>query len=253
MFAQARHQRIAALLEEQGRWSVRDLQARTGASAATLRRDLAFLARAGRLVRSHGGVMRPGLGGAEPDFERKLRTAAAAKRALAAAALALVPARATVFVDAGTTTLEAGRQLLGREGVTVYTNSLPLLAEPPGGPARVVALGGEVRPLSRALVGGLALAWLEHLRFDVALIGASGLEEAAGPSTTELLEAAVKRAALGRARRTVLLADASKWAEPAAVRFAGWQDFSDLVTDRRPDRAARAALARGGVRVHVAG
>ncbi len=251
MFAQERHQRIAALLEERGRWSVRDLQARTGASAATLRRDLAFLARAGRLVRSHGGVMHPGLGGAEPDFERKLRTAAAGKRALAAAALALVPARATVFVDAGTTTLEAGRQLLGRAGTTVFTNSLPLLAEPTGGQARVVALGGEVRPLSRALVGGPALAWLEHLRFDVALVGASGLE-AAGPSTTELLEAAVKRAVLGRSRRAVLLADATKWAEPAAVRFAGWRGFSDFVTDRRPDRAARTALARHGVRIHVA-
>ena len=252
MFAHERHQQIVAAVARHRRISVAALRRRLGVSDATLRRDLTLLAQSGQIVRAHGGVLHPEAAAGEPAFARKARTAPAAKKAIAALAAALVPDGATVFVDAGTTTLAAGRLLLVRPDLTVFTNSLPLLeAAVPGG-AQLVAIGGEVRALSRALVGGLAMDWLHHVRFDFALLGASGLDFADGASTTELSEAAVKKAALARAGRAVLLADAAKWDHPASIGFAPWADFDDWVTDYRPTRPELARLTTLGVTLHRA-
>jgi DeoR/GlpR family transcriptional regulator of sugar metabolism len=157
----------------------------------------------------------------------------------------------TVFVDAGTTCLEVGRALLDRPALRIFTNSVPLLGLAAEARATVSAVGGEVRPMSLALTGGLAQSWLENLRFDVAVVGASGLEGASGASTTEVAEAAVKAEALRRARRRILVAHAEKWGRPAALRFAPWSAFTDVVTDRALSRDERAALNAAQVRVHA--
>lgn len=77
----------------------------------------------------------------------------------------------------------------------------------------------------------MALEWLNHLRFDYAVIGASGLDEASGPSTTELKEAAVKKLAVERARLAILAADSGKLGEQAGVAFAKWSDFHLWLSD----------------------
>jgi hypothetical protein len=76
----------------------------------------------------------------EPAFERKARAATKAKARLAELALGLVPSGATVFVDAGTTTLELGRLLLERDDLTIFTNSLPLLNVRRAGKAALMQL-----------------------------------------------------------------------------------------------------------------
>lgn len=250
MFAHKRQQQITTAVERHRHISVAALQRQLGVSAATLRRDLTLLEQTGRIVRAHGGVLHPEVVSGEPAFARKVRTAPAVKAALAATAAALIPDGATVFIDAGSTTLAAGRLLLVRATLTIFTNSLPLLAASASDGARLVALGGEVRPISRALVGGLAMDWLKQLRFDFAIIGASGLDLTDGASTTELMEATVKQAALARAARTILIANATKWARPAAIRFAPWTDLDDWVTDYRPTRPESARLAAHGVTLH---
>lgn len=250
MLAAERHERIARLLAESGRISARELQQRLHASSATIRRDLLELEQAGRLVRAHGGALQVPQGGGEATFARKAATAIREKRAIAETAAALVPPHSTVFIDAGSTALEAGRRLLTRPDLTLFTNSLPLLNLRMPGQARLIAIGGELREISAALVGGLALDWLSHLRFDCALIGASGLDLEEGASTTELTEAQVKKALIGRARRAILVADAAKWGNPAAVTFAGWGAFDDWVTDCRPSPREVRRLAAAGLRLH---
>lgn len=253
MFAHERHQNICAILLKKRSASVAELQSLLGISRVTVRRDLAFLERLGKVSRTHGGVLHPDAVNGEMPFERKAREAVKAKLAIAALAAALAPAHGQAFVDSGTTTLETGRLLLRRgNDLTIVTNSVPLLGERPEGKCRLVAVGGEVRTLSMALVGGGALAWVRNLRLDIAFLGCSGTAPGEGVSTTELSEAEFKSQVVARARRVVLLADFKKWNAPAAIRFANWEQIDDFVTDYRPNRTERAALSRRGVRLHIA-
>jgi len=226
---------------------VGELARRLGASGITVRRDLRALEAAGKVVRAHGGALHPEFLDHEHGFARKSVEAADAKLAIARAVAKELPDRGQVFIDAGTTCLEVGRHILDRRRLTIVTNSIPLLQLAGAAKARVVSVGGDVRGVSLALVGGLALNWMNGLRFDVAVLSASGLDAADGPSTTELSEAGVKQAACGRSRRKILVSHAAKWNQPAAVAFAGWGDFDLFVTDAKLSAIDQARLRRLGV------
>jgi DeoR/GlpR family transcriptional regulator of sugar metabolism len=229
------------------------LQREMRVSRSTLRRDLVELEERGDVVRVHGGVVHRDFLQGEPTFDRRGREAVVAKRAIAAVAAGLVEENASVYLDAGTTCLEVGRHLLLRADVKLFTHSLRLASDAAASDAAasVVLVGGEVRKVSQAVVGGLALQWLAQLRFDVAFVACSGIS-AEGASTTELTEAAIKQAILKRTSRSVLVADAGKWNRAAAVRFAGWKQFHTWVVDTALNKSAHDVAATAGVRVLLA-
>ena len=251
MLALERHRQILRILGERGRVTAGEICSRLGVSAATSRRDFTEISGAGLATRARGALLPHDFSLVEPPYPRKTERAVTAKVRLGRAAAGLVPEVGTVFVDAGTTCLEVGRALLDRPALRIYTNSVPLLALAGDARATLSAIGGEVRPMSLAMTGGLAQTWLENLRFDAAVLGASGLEVASGASTTEVAEAAVKAEALRRSRRRILVAHAEKWGHPSALCFAPWSSFTDLVTDRVLSPDERVALSSAQVRVHA--
>ncbi len=238
MFAQARHTKILGLLRRHRCLDARVLAEQLGVSIATMRRDLDHLDRTDRVLRVHGGVLLPGET-AEASLRQKAASAIKAKRAIAAGVAARIPKGVSVFIDGGTTCLEAGLLLRQRTDLTIITNSLPLIAGHERFEAKLLVLGGERRAVSGALVGALALDALTRLRADIALIGASGLHPVEGAMTTELLESAIKREWIRRAGRSFLLADATKWGQNAAIRFADWNEFAFIFTDKKPPAAFR--------------
>lgn len=214
--------------------SVQELQGRLSASPATLRRDLAYLESERKVVRTHGGAALPEYLAGEPSFALRQQSAPEGKRLIGERASKLEGISGAVFIDAGTTCLELGKRLLEQSNVRVFTNSLPVLNIAATLSCEVVSIGGSLRRVSYALVGGVAMDWLEHLYFDWAFLGASGLCPQGGAYTTEPLEAGLKAKVLERAHRRVLLCDHGKWRRPTAVRFAGWGQFDTWVADRRP-------------------
>jgi DeoR family fructose operon transcriptional repressor len=251
MFAHERFQAITSLLAKWQKMTVHELQRELGVSPATLRRDLTELEAAGKVIRVRGAVVHPGYFRSEPSFAQKSRVAAPAKRSIATEAAALVPSGNTVLVDAGSTCLEIGRLLLARKDVTLITHSLPLAALAHEGEAKVICIGGEVRSISGAATGALALSWLDHLRADWCFVGASGLSVDEGASTTELSEAAMKTAILHRSETKVLVADSGKWERPSTVQFAEWSTFDYWVTDGPLIEPAQRAIREQGPQIII--
>lgn len=250
------HERQKALLDQlvrRPRWVITELQDEMGVSRSTLRRDLVELEARGDVVRVHGGVVHRDYLQGEPTFDRRGKEAVQAKRAIGAAAAELVPSNSIVYIDAGTTCHEVARRLLLRSDVKLFTHSLRLAmdAATTDAPADVVLIGGEVRKVSQAVVGGLALEWLKNLHFDLAFVAASGLDPE-GASTTELSESAMKAAIIARSTRSVLVADAQKWTSTAAVRFARWPQLSTWIVDPAVAPQARDIVRKQGVEVRLA-
>jgi DeoR family fructose operon transcriptional repressor len=252
MFAPERYNEIKRLVRQHRRMAFNELQSLVKVSPATLRRDLSELEKEGELIRVHGGILDPGYARGEISFDERLARNRSAKRAIASAAAALIPAGAQVFVDAGSTCLEAGKALLSRKDIRIITHSVALLEAALNGEAEVLCIGGTLRKVSGALTGGSALGALDLLRVDWALVGASGLDPAKGCLTTELSEAEIKKAILLRATRKVLLADSSKWKNVSTVRFAAWNTFDDWITDKIPPAKETEILRSAGVKIRRA-
>jgi len=232
MPAESRKRKILGYIQKEESPTVKQLVDFLEVSPATVRRDLVGLDNEGNIVRLHGAVMdRRNLGG-EPSFLTKRGRVPKVKRRIGQVVAEQIPLGATVFVDAGTTCLEAGMALLARGSHTIYTNSLPLLTHGGNADSKVIGIGGEVRELSRALVGSMALDWIRHLKFDYSVVGASALDLAKGVMTTELNDAGVKRSLLETSAVAILAADSGKLESAATVRFADWSCFQIWVTDR---------------------
>lgn len=251
MFAQERLTSIRRMVRRYRRMTFAELEKQMEVSPATLRRDLSELERTGDVIRVHGGILDPTYIRSEVSFDERVVRNRSAKAAIALAAGKLVPAGATVLVDAGSTCLEAGKALLGRKDVRIITNSVALLEASFRGEAGIICLGGELRKVSGALTGGPALGALNSIHADVAFIGASGIEPDWGCSTTDLSETEMKRTILARSTRKVLLADLTKWRHPSTIRFAEWKEFDDWIVDKMPLRAELKVARESGVKIHA--
>jgi DeoR/GlpR family transcriptional regulator of sugar metabolism len=142
--------------------------------------------------------------------------------------------------------------LVDRSDLTVVTNSLPVMIELAGRGPRLVVVGGELRPLSLALIGPLSARLLDGLYVDRAFMGTFSLALDAGLTTTDPGEAFTKERVLSRAREVVLLADSSKLGT-RSFAHAGRLDQVDIViTDAAPDEEAATVFTAAGVRVLVA-
>ncbi|GAA2826507.1 DeoR/GlpR family DNA-binding transcription regulator [Kitasatospora paracochleata] len=248
-------QRRALILDEvrrRGGVRVNELTRQLNVSDMTIRRDLDALARAGAVEKVHGGAVSVEAARThEPGFEAKSALEPSAKEEIARAAADLVVPGSAIALSGGTTTYTLARHLTGVAELTVVTNSVrvaDVFAEAqrrqPEVPAPTVVLTGGVRTPSDALVGPVADRAIRSLHFDLLFLGTHGLSPEAGLSTPNLAEAETNRAFIASARRTVLVADHTKWGTVGLSSFADLTDIDTWVTDAGlPDDAADTARA----------
>jgi DeoR/GlpR family transcriptional regulator of sugar metabolism len=247
--APRRRDRLLELVASRGAVRLAELCRELGASPATVRRDLEELDGCGRLRRFHGGAVSLGKRLEEPLFDDKTAIAAREKHRIAEAALKLVGAGETVYLDGGSTVLELASLLRDRSDVTVVTNSLRAALELAVKGPRLILVGGELRRLSQTLVGPLTAAILGELRPDKAFMGTMGMDPEGGLTTSDPAEAHTKRLAVAASRQVVLLAHSAKAGKSAFVRSGSLSDVDVLVTDSGLGRTFAARLARLGIKV----
>ncbi|MFT3720512.1 DeoR/GlpR family DNA-binding transcription regulator [Pseudorhodoferax sp.] len=233
MLQEERFIRIRALLATLARLDTERLAQELGVSRETVRRDIMALQEQGVLRRVHGGVI---AAGPEPEPPLAVRQAVRAKekRAIARAAVRLLEAGQTLFVDAGSTTTILAEELSALAGLTIVTNGLAVaqrLAAAHPGRNEVILLGGSVDPALQATHGGATVAEIFRLRADAALLSPVGVHAQHGATSFDHREAAVARAMAQQAQRLIVLADHSKIGVVSRVCYAEAQRIDTLVTD----------------------
>ena len=251
-FAPDRRERVTQILKARHTVRVEELKEEFGVSTATIRRDLHELEEEGELRRVHGGAISVDASPIEARFEAKAATNPAQKQRIAQRAAAMVEADAKIYLDAGSTCLELAKLLAHRTDITVVTNSLPAINELAGAGPRLIVIGGELRPLSQALVGPLSTKVLDELYLDHAFVGAFSLSFDAGLTTTDPAEAFTKEHVLTRTREAVLLVDGSKIGTRSFAHAGRLDQVDVVITDAELDAEASATFHDAGVRVLVA-
>lgn len=245
-----RHARILDIARQAGSVAVETLAAELDVTPQTIRRDLNMLAQRSMLSRVHGGaVVTSGVDNL--DREARRHVAAGAKAAIGAAAAALVPNGASLFINIGTTTEAIARALVDHRDLLVVTNNLnviDILADRPT--IEVIVAGGKVRASDRAVVGALAMDFIRSFKVDYALIGASAVDGDGTLLDFDVDEVRVSQTIIAHARTVILAVDQSKFGRPAPVRIVDMAAVDHLVTDRMADPLLAAACAASKVEVH---
>lgn len=233
-----------------GRVDVTALAEGFDVTAETIRRDLTTLERAGVLRRVHGGAIPVERLGFEPALATRDSVLISEKERIAKAALAEVPEDGAIILDAGTTTARLAHALPVDRELTVVVNS-PVLATALGTRANlnVLMIGGRIRGKTLATVDDWALRPLADLYVDVAFMGTNGCSVQRGLTTPDPAEAAVKRAMMAAARRSVLLADHTKIGNDYLSRFGSLSDLDLIISDTALDDDLTEDIEAAGVRV----
>ncbi|MBP2371856.1 DeoR/GlpR family DNA-binding transcription regulator [Pseudonocardia parietis] len=250
MYAAERQQWLLDRTRDRGRIDVAAVAEELDVTPETIRRDLGGLERQGLVRRVHGGAIPSDLLDFEPGVGQRDTQYGAEKERIAKAALAELGNAATILIDAGTTTARLANVLPRERDITVVTNSLPIASSLAGRPnVHLRLLGGRVRATTLATVDDWAVSLLAGLTVDVAFLGTNGFSAARGFTTPDPDEGATKQAMLRASRRSVVVADASKFGSDQFVRFATLDSIDTLITDTGLDPAEVDALEATGPKV----
>jgi len=248
MLAKQRQRLILDRLEHDGAVAVSALAREWRISRETVRRDINQLAQAGRVVKTHGGALSVQM--REPDADARGAVNAAGKRAIAAAAAALVPDGASLILDSGTTTRALAHALAERRELTIYTNDLEivrLLGRRNGN--RLLVLGGELQPHEDTLSGIDAADMLARYIADFGFVGAGGFAPD-GSLTDYSRDAAIMRANIFKAARaTAVVADHTKFARATPVKVPGFERARWIVVDQAPPPALAGQWSELGIEI----
>ena len=247
---QERQSEILDILAEQGSVDVANLAERFEVSEMTIRNDLNFLGRQGKLLRKHGGanINRPRHG--ERPLTEKQKQNFQQKYAICRKAATLLSSGMSVILDAGTTTEHIVGFLDEITQLTVITNGVNLLSSLIRHPAiQVYTVGGRVDANSHSILGEDAESGLRKYNAQIGFITADGVSLDHGVTNNSQEATSMSRILIGNSMRKVLLADSSKVGKIGAFPLCPWEQIDIWVTDNGVDAAFKSAVESMGVEV----
>jgi DeoR family fructose operon transcriptional repressor len=204
-----RHKKILEMLYQRQSVSADELAAEFGVSKITIRRDLDALAGENLLERTRGGAVLASCPRLEELFDLKDHLSKREKSLIGRYAASLVGENETVFVNAGSTTLEVVRHLRGRKVRVVTNNAACLDLEPLE--QELVLLGGDYRAPSKSLVGDLTICALHGIFSSVTVLGINGVSIKKGCTSAVHQETAVNKAMIENSSgKVIVVADHTK-------------------------------------------
>jgi DeoR family glycerol-3-phosphate regulon repressor len=244
-----RQQQILELARSAGRVTVDDLATRFEVTPQTIRKDLNELCDQRLLSRIHGGAVISS-GVENVGYEARRFIAQDEKRAIGAAAAAIIPNNTSLFINIGTTTEEVARALLDHEGLLVITNNINvanILYRHPR--IEVIIAGGPLRRTDGGIIGGAAVDFIRQFKVDHAVIGTSAIDEEGALLDFDYREVRVSQAIIGNARQVILVSDRLKFERSAPVRIGHISQVDVFVTDQLSSTPVAELCRAQGVRV----
>ncbi len=243
-----RRESINQYIQSRGEIRFKDLEQRYGdVSSMTLRRDLEYLERQGRIVRIRGGAKSLAQLSMIKEAVYTQRQAANtdAKIAIAEKAVNLLSPGRSIYIDSGTTCM-CFAQRLPDQGLFVLTPAPNIALELVKNiNIKINLTGGQLNRETLTLSGFNAVDYVKTLNIDLAFIAASALSLQNGFSCGDYFEAELKRLIIRKARLVVVLMDSSKLNSSMPYTFARLQNLYALVSDKplpyEYEKAARQA------------
>jgi DeoR/GlpR family transcriptional regulator of sugar metabolism len=243
---------LIRLAQRQGQLSVVELSSQFGVSADTIRRDLDLLSVRGFVRRTHGGAVPADYLAQGASSAQRNGARIAEKTRIAQCASELIQDGESLILNGGSTTRLFAFELAGKKDLTIVTNALGVPSALPRQAVRdIVVLGGEYRAESDSTVGSVAFCGAIAVSADSAVVGVGGITRD-GLFAGLLQEATMTASIIGAARRTIVLADSTKFNHQLLGHIASLEQIDILVTDAEPPAELFRALEEFEVQVLVA-
>jgi DeoR/GlpR family transcriptional regulator of sugar metabolism len=242
--------KISRLIESQGRVTLTELsRIFKDVSQMTLRRDLIFLENAGEIIRVKNGAVSAAKKEIEGYFYQRAETNAAEKKIIAEKAVTLIEEGKATYIDSGSTSLYFVRQLPDLN-YCIITNGINIALELSNKTLpSVTVLGGTLSRNNTATSGIAGYFQLQNLNIDTAFLCTSAFSEESGFTCGNPTENEIKKLALSKAKRKIILMDSSKAGNIMPYTFAHLKDIDILVSDGKLPVGIKSEALKTGVKI----
>jgi DeoR family fructose operon transcriptional repressor len=252
LFAQQRHQLIIQKINQEQSIRASELMEVFGVSFETVRRDLEYLEGEGYLRRVHGGAILRA-----PDYSREIPLPIREsiyldeKTELSHIATRYVTEGMSISLDVSTTNLQISKALKTKfERLTIITNSLPIINElivMPG--YTLILIGGIIRQEEQSIIGDLAEEFVSRFHADLFFMSMSGVTLEEGITDYGIGEVQIKKIMKANAKRTIALADSSKFDHVSLIKLCGCTEVERYVTDSKINRDLVEKYKKHGIEI----
>lgn len=246
---QQRRHRIMQILQEQGEVSVDQLVQLFDTSEVTIRKDLTALEANGFLLRRYGGaILMP-----QDIIEDEQEELSERKIVIAKAAAERIRDHNRIIVDSGSTTAALIKQLNGKQGLIVMTNSLSVATELRSleNEPTLLMTGGTWDTRSESFQGKVAEQVLRSYDFDQLFIGADGVDLERGTTTfNELI--GLSQVMADVSREVIVMVESQKIGRKMPNLELNWQQIDVLITDDLLTEQDKAMIEQQNVEVVIA-
>ena len=221
-------------------------------SEMTLRRDLSFLENNGYVIRTHGGAISTkvlGLpDGEEYEYSKRAGLNIQSKMIIARKALKFIEKRRTIYLDAGSTIM-CLVNMIEEQDCTFITSGINNALKLCSTSNSVMQLGGGVNKNTLSCSGPDAVAMLENLNIDIAIMSASAFSPERGFTVSNRYESQLKQIIVEKAKKVIMLMDVEKIDKDLTFTFATLYDINIWVCDKMPDERILNLLEENNVEI----
>lgn len=235
MLREERLREIESILLNKGMVEVSKLAKMFNVTEMTIRRDLDDLVQRKVAIRSHGGaILPPDNILSERPYELRIKINRAEKEAIAREAVKLIQNGDRLFFDSSTTVFCLAQMIANTQHLLVVTDTLNTATElNTRTNVKVICLGGEVQKETGSCAGPFAEDMIRSMNFNTAFIGVPRVSMNGILSTSSISELNIKKAAMERSRKVVVLVDSSKLGEPEFLEVGHLSQVDTLITDSK--------------------
>lgn len=229
---EARLQQLQEAVQQHQSLHVRDAAELLDVSEMTVRRDLRENDKTFHFLGGHIVLADSGLRRAPYDLVDAADLNETAKRAACTACIPLLHPEETLFIDCGTTLPHLISLIPNDMKLTIICyalNTADMAVRKPN--VKLVMLGGVYNEPTASFYPIEEDGTLDAFAINRAFISAAGVDPRLGATCTTFREAALKRAAMARAQKNVLVVDSSKLGQVKSAAFAPLSEFDQIATE----------------------
>jgi DeoR/GlpR family transcriptional regulator of sugar metabolism len=234
MLKEERFQLILQYLQKDNKVVLPELSRLLGVSEDTVRRDIKELSAQKLLKEVRGGAI-PHAPGPQ-DFREREQYAIKKKQIIAKKAVAFLKQGQVIILDSGTSALAVANAIPRDLGITVVTNSFPVVQMlEDRKDVDVFFAGGKLQRESFITSGHDAIDFFESIRADVFFLGVCSIDLQLGVTGHYYEECAVKRAMIKASREVYALSTPEKLGTAEAFSICALTALSGIITSSSED------------------
>ncbi|MHC1748720.1 MAG: DeoR/GlpR family DNA-binding transcription regulator [Cellulosilyticaceae bacterium] len=234
MFLEERYEKIVERVELEGRVTVKALAKEFKVTEDCIRKDLRELESREKLKRVYGGAIIQRAHQEIKTIEERKNINIDMKQKIAKNAISLIKDHEIIFLDTSTNNLEIAKALNNeKKKLTIITNMIEIVFEVKKNPnIRLICVGGEFNHEVGAIVGSAADRYIKNFTYDIAFIGACGINQELGYiSTANLEDGATKKSIIESSKRSYLVTEKEKFNYDEFYKFADLEEITGIITE----------------------